>query len=526
MDPNDFLRIAAQTSGQIRIPNGAPISTTAASSSIFIDKNSIGAAQYMHALPPGYETKVTHAEPRPFDVGQGEIVAIEPNALGRLYPPGPAAGFFDIGMGDGGVDKRGPVAVVSIDGPLMQKAGWFWDGYDAIKSRFERAMADTSVRAVVLKINSPGGMVAGCFETVEAMNRIREQSKKPVYAYADEMAASAAYALASVADEIWLPKSGLVGSVGVVITLYNEAAALEKFGIRVAVITTGKQKADGHAALPLTDDVIARFRERADYLNSIFVGQVAASREMSTAAVLGLEAGVFYGDNAIKAGLADKVGSFDEFMSSVEEKTKKVSPLRAAAAATSAVKEQEMNIENAAPSGATASLALIAATFGMSAGASERDVQARARELGDIERDLLRVTGKATAAEALGVVRGWQVSHEALATTQAELSALRQRDQQRDIDALIEQAKAEGKVTNEALEKTCREIGNSSPVQLRALLATLTPVGGGTLAPAATREPEKGAQLSATDLDICKALGVPVEEYAATRREELARKAG
>jgi signal peptide peptidase SppA len=480
-------------------------------------------SEVVGALPPGFADLrfARTGGPQAFDVSDGDVVAMEPTALGKMFLPG----FF--GAEKPQFDRRGPLALVSIDGPLMQRAGWFWDGYDAIKARFAAAMADSTVNAVVLKINSPGGMCAGCFETVDAMNRIKAQSKKPVYAFADEMAASAAYALASVADEIWLPKSGLVGSVGTVITLAEESAALAKYGVRVVVITTGKQKADGHSAVPLTEEVIKRFAARADYLNSLFVSQVAASRSMTSTDVLGLEAAVFYGDSAVKAKLADGVSSFDDFIAAKTEQAKTMTASRAAAAAIAA-EDSSMgdNANSSAPSGATGLLPLIAALLG-AASSSEADVQARARELGEVDRELLRATGKASTAEALGAVKAWKVSHEALAVVQADLKAAREREQKQELDGLIANAKASGKITNAALEQTCRELGTASPAQLRALIEALPVVGGGTLASSATTEPaHDGEKLTQTDIEIAQSLGLTSEEFAKARRDENARKAG
>lgn len=458
--------------------------------------------------------------PQLFQAPCEEVMAIDPPALARAFMPG----FF--GAEAPSFARVGGLGVVDVAGPLMQKAGWLWDGYDAIVERFAAAMMDTSVKAVVLKLDSPGGMCAGLFEAVDTMKALAAQSKKPVLAYAGEMAASAAYALASVASEIWLPKSGIVGSVGTVITLAEQSESLAKAGIRVAVIATGTQKTDGHPAIALTDEVIARFRARADYLNAMFVGQVAASRDMTTAKVLALEAGVFYGEAAVKAGLADHVGSYAEFLKVAESKTK-VTPPRAASAARSAVEVRNMEDEKnqAAPSGA-ALLTLIAATIGMVACSTERDVQVRARELADTERDLVSATGKTNAAEALGTVKAWRVSHDTLGGVQKELAELRAQETSRELDGLIDQAKASGKIANEQLEATCRAIGAASPLQLRSLLATLPSVGGGTMRGAGTREPEVAVALSAEDMVTARQLGIDPDDLAKQRRDETARKAG
>jgi phage I-like protein len=179
-----------------------------------------------------------------------------------------------------------------------------------------------------------------------------------------------------------------------------------------------------------------------------------------------------------------------------------------------------------ADAGAVATLALIAVTLGMASSSSEREVQANVRALADDARELQRATGKSTNAEALGTVKAWQVSHEALSGVQAELAALRLRDSDRELNALIESAKASGKITSDSLEATCRAIGSTSPAQLRSLIETLPVVGGGVTRSTATQEPERAVALTEEDHAVGQMLGISSEDMAATRRADRARKAG
>ena len=241
-----------------------------------------------------------------------EFMAIQPSAVERA--------FFRSLFGGGGNDKpyqmHGSVAVVCIDGPLMQRGGFWFDGYARIRERFKAALDDSEVAAVVLKINSPGGVCAGCFSAVRAMRAEKEASGKRVIAYADEFAYSAAYAMACIADTIVVPQEGGVGSVGVIGTMQDWSAFNDAMGIRIAVVTSGAQKADGHPDVPLRPEVIARYQARINELAMSFADIVASSRGMTAADVLKLEAGCFYGDGAVRAGLADKVASFEETVAS------------------------------------------------------------------------------------------------------------------------------------------------------------------------------------------------------------------
>lgn len=287
-----------------------------------------------------------------------EIMAMDPGALTRLWTPSrhalppvigtePRADYDgddeDDYEDDGNVYLDNGVAVVCVDGPLMQRGGWWWDGYASIHSRMLSALTRPGTRALVLKINSPGGVAAGCFEAARQMRADCIAAGVPVIVYADEMACSAAYALACVGDRIWLPPSGCVGSVGVIATYLDATAALKDMGMRYVLTTSGAYKADGHPAKAITPEVEARLMQPVTHLAGLFFGWVAERRQMRQDAVDALEAGVLWGRTALAAGLADTVGSYADCLASAaalaasnnpfQALTKSV-PLRADASAT------------------------------------------------------------------------------------------------------------------------------------------------------------------------------------------------
>ncbi len=204
-------------------------------------------------------------------------------------------------------------SVVTICGPLEQRAGW-WDGYDAIAARFAAALKEEATSSVILRIDSPGGDAAGCFEAVRMMRAAAKRSGKRVVTYVDEAAYSAAYALACVAGEIYAPPSGGVGSVGVIATCTSFAGLNEKHGIDVAVVHAGSRKADCHPDLPLDPDAIAGVQEDVDKLAGMFFETVSNARGISTSAVQALEAACLMGDEALDAGLLDGILGFDELV--------------------------------------------------------------------------------------------------------------------------------------------------------------------------------------------------------------------
>jgi signal peptide peptidase SppA len=252
----------------------------------------------------------TDRTPRRFQVDE-DLLALAPAALERAF--GPSVFFWD-DQGDepDEFDRVGSVAVVSIDGPLTQRGGWWWDGYESIQRRLAAALADPKTTSVLLRINSPGGVCAGCFEAARSMRAAVDASGKPCVAYADEAAYSAAYALASVADQIVLPPSGGVGSVGVIATYYDRTQMNAELGVNVQVLKSGAQKADGHPDVKLTNPVLERLQARVDQLAGMFAALVGERRSMTVDTVAALEAACLYGPDAVAKGLADQVGNLQD----------------------------------------------------------------------------------------------------------------------------------------------------------------------------------------------------------------------
>ena len=210
------------------------------------------------------------------------------------------------------------VAVIDVEGPIAQRAWFCVDGYDSISGRLAQALADTRVRSVMLRLNSPGGAAAGAFEWTRRMRDTVAASGKRVVAYADEMAFSGAYAVAVVADEIVLPETGCVGSVGVIASMVSRARANAAAGVDVRVIHAGAEKSDGHPAMPIDDAAVARAQREIDQLAAVFHRWVAERRGVAPEAVAALEAGTRMGPEAVAAGLADRVLGYHALLSEMQ----------------------------------------------------------------------------------------------------------------------------------------------------------------------------------------------------------------
>lgn len=214
-----------------------------------------------------------------------------------------------------GYDVCDGVAQICIHGTLVQRLGVArpfsgMTGYDGIRNAVLGAYADPAVRAIALNINSPGGVVAGCFDLVDMITVGR--SLKPTWAILNENACSAAYAIASAAKTVIIPRTGMAGSIGVICMHADYSGALSKEGIAVNLIFYGAHKADGAESKPLSDSARASFQSDVDKIGSIFVNTVARNRGTSADAIRKTEADVYMGQDAVAAGLADAVMAPDE----------------------------------------------------------------------------------------------------------------------------------------------------------------------------------------------------------------------
>lgn len=214
------------------------------------------------------------------------------------------------------------VARIPIEGTLVHKLGTLhpfsgMTGYDGIRVLLKLALDDADVKAIMLDIDSPGGEVAGCFDLVDAIYEAR--GSKPIWAVLTESAYSAAYAIASAADRIIVPRTGGTGSVGVICMHVDMSQALSKAGINVTLIHYGALKADGNEFNPLPKQTLARFQADVDAMGEIFVETVARNRDLTPKRVRGTQAGTFLGADGVEIGFADAVMAPDEAFASLLE---------------------------------------------------------------------------------------------------------------------------------------------------------------------------------------------------------------
>lgn len=238
--------------------------------------------------------------------------------LDRLTPSarqtvqGPARGALPFEVSNG-------VAYIPIIGSLVNRGAWIGassgiTSYDGLKRQFSVAASDDRVKSVVLDIDSPGGEAVGCFECSDVLRTLA--SRKPVTAFINGLAASAAYAIASAASKIVTIPTGVLGSIGVVMLHRDYSGALAKAGVKPTLIFAGAHKVDGHSFSALPESVQADLQGEIDGYYDMFVACVATNRRVPAAAVRATEARTYIGKAAIDVGLADELGSIESFLKS------------------------------------------------------------------------------------------------------------------------------------------------------------------------------------------------------------------
>lgn len=211
----------------------------------------------------------------------------------------------------------GSVAVVGLTGFLSQKPSLFSLMFGGTSSTaFAReivaALSDSSVGAVVMAIDSPGGEVFGVPEAAAAIRAAR--GSKPLVAVADPIAGSAAYWIAAQADEIVGTISSLTGSVGAFAQHVDESGALAMQGVKVSTIKYGERKAELDSTSPLSEAGLAQLQARVDYYGQLFEADVAKGRKIGVARVqekYGQGASLTVSD-ALSSGVIDRIGTLDE----------------------------------------------------------------------------------------------------------------------------------------------------------------------------------------------------------------------
>lgn len=207
--------------------------------------------------------------------------------------------------------QPGGIAVIPVQGILVSRRGQITaactelTSYERIRSQLHVALNDPSVSEIVLDINSGGGAAAGCKELADYIFQSRDI--KPITAIVNFSAFSAAYFIASACSRVVLSQTSGVGSIGVIME-HMEASKLEdELGLKFTTIYRGDNKNNGTSHEPLSEQALSMFQGMIDNMYEIFTTSVAEYRGLDLQAVIDTQAGVYFGDDAVKAGLADEI---------------------------------------------------------------------------------------------------------------------------------------------------------------------------------------------------------------------------
>ncbi len=221
------------------------------------------------------------------------------------------------------------LAVISIQGMMTKRGSSLSDAGStiALRSAVRKAARDSDISAILLVIDSGGGTVAGTADFGREVFSARKS--KPVFAFIEDMTASAAYWIASQADRVYAnAKTALVGSIGTFIGLYDYSAQAVKEGVRPVVIKAGKFKGAGFEGTTITDEQKAYWQGIVDSVQAQFTEAVASGRRLNMTAAENLVQGrVWVAAEAVDLKLIDGIQSYEETVAeliSVSEQKRKL----------------------------------------------------------------------------------------------------------------------------------------------------------------------------------------------------------
>lgn len=202
------------------------------------------------------------------------------------------------------------IGVVKIEGTIVES--------EPIIEKIIKFRKSKNIKAIILRINSPGGMVAPSQEIYQEVKKACREKK--VVVSMESIAASGGYYIACTADKIVANPGTLVGSIGVILQIENIEELLSKIGLKREIVKSGKYKDIGSMTRPMTEEEEAILQGFSDNIYYQFVDAVAEGRDMKREEVLKLADGrIFTGEQAIKLGLIDRLGNLQDTISMTGE---------------------------------------------------------------------------------------------------------------------------------------------------------------------------------------------------------------
>ena len=200
-------------------------------------------------------------------------------------------------------------AVVEIKGEIAQGAD---ASAEFVNAALRSAFEDEGSKAIVLLINSPGGSPVQAGMMNDEILRLKAKHKKPVYAVVEESCASAAYYIAVSADQIFVDKASIVGSIGVLMDSFGFTGLMDKLGVERRLLTAGENKGFLDPFSAQNDKQRAFAQSMLDQIHQQFIAVVKAGRGSRLKETPEMFTGLFWnGQQAVELGLADHLGNLD-----------------------------------------------------------------------------------------------------------------------------------------------------------------------------------------------------------------------
>ena len=216
-----------------------------------------------------------------------------------------------------GASKAGTIAVLPLLGVISQRANMMsamsgGTSTEQFGQAFNAAVADSSISAIVLDVDSPGGSIKGVTELHQTIMAAR--GAKPIVAVANSLMASAAYWISAAADEIVASPSAEVGSIGVVTQHADMSAKLEQEGVKVTTISAGRKKASGDPTQPLSEEALGDIQDRVNEVYGVMTADIAKGRGVGLREVRNGygEGGLLSANLGLSAGMVDRVATLDQ----------------------------------------------------------------------------------------------------------------------------------------------------------------------------------------------------------------------
>lgn len=213
--------------------------------------------------------------------------------------------------------QAGKVGIINIHGSLTNKpvesmCGATGASYTGLANQLA-TLIDAGCKTIVLDINSGGGEAFNCFQTADAMRSMADAKGVKLISYVQNCAASAAYAMCVMSDEVISHPQGSVGSVGVLVALMNNSKQLEKAGLSRTFVTAGANKIPFDASGDFREEFLAEIQMEVDELYGQFCEHVSNYTGLTIEEVKATEASMFRAPKALEMGLINRIMTNEEF---------------------------------------------------------------------------------------------------------------------------------------------------------------------------------------------------------------------